>query len=58
MNIKNHSSLGTILGGMGLLGGIMYGIKIDKGYGWIAAIGIVGAVTGIYVGNSLTKFYE
>lgn len=52
------SKLATVLGTAGLITGIVYGMRKNKGIGQTALFTTLFAVTGVLVGNAVTKFYE
>jgi xanthosine utilization system XapX-like protein len=54
----NNSKLANTLGSVGVLGGIVYSMKKNKGFGATAFYVIAFGVAGILIGNSVTKFYE
>ena len=43
---------------IGLLGGLMYGIKKDKGIAITTLYGVGFGIVGMLVGNTLSKFYK
>jgi F0F1-type ATP synthase assembly protein I len=43
---------------IGLLSGLMYGIKQDKGIATTTLYGIGFGILGMIVGNSISKFYK
>jgi len=52
------TKLANVIGGVGLLGGMFYGIKNQKAIGIVALYGLAFGVVGYYIGNSVSKFYE
>jgi len=56
--MNDISKIGNILGSVGVLGGIVYGVKKNKSFGATALYVIGFGVAGIFIGNSLSKFYE
>ena len=56
--MKENSKIANLLGSVGVLGGIVYGMKKNKGFG-VTALFVIGfGVAGIFIGNSVSKFYE
>lgn len=43
---------------IGLLGGLIYGMKNNKGIGTTTLYGVGFGILGMIVGNSITKFYQ
>ena len=56
--MNKSSKLANLLSSVGVLGGIVYGMKKNKSFGATALYVIGFGVAGIFVGNSLSKFYE
>jgi hypothetical protein len=54
----NNSKLGNIAGTIGLLGGIMYAMKKNKGLGATSLYALGFGIGGLLLGNAITKFYE
>jgi len=54
----NKTKLGNILGTAGLVAGIIYGMKSNKGFVQTALFTTGFAIAGVLIGNSLTKYYE
>lgn len=53
-----NSKLANTLGSVGVLSGIVYAMKKNKGFGSTALYVIGFGVAGIFIGNSISKFYE
>ena len=53
-----NSKLANTLGSLGVLGGIVYSMKKNKGFGTTALYVIGFGIAGILIGNSVSKFYE
>ncbi len=51
----DKSKLGSILGTVGLAGGILYGMRNHKGFLSTALYSSVFAVAGVLVGNQISK---
>jgi hypothetical protein len=52
------SKLGNIFGAIGIIGGIFYGMKKKDKIGTTAIYAIALGIAGVFIGNSVTKFYE
>jgi hypothetical protein len=57
-NIFEKTKFGNTLGTIGVLGGIFYAMKNNKGLGATSLYAIGFGVLGVIIGNSITKFYE
>lgn len=53
-----RSKLGNALGSFGVLAGLLYGVKSQKGIGMTIFYTLGFGLAGIIVGNSVSKFYE
>jgi len=53
-----NSKLANTLGSLGVLGGIVYSMKKNKNFGATALYVIGFGIAGIFIGNSVSKFYE
>jgi len=53
-----NSKLANTLGSVGVLSGIIYSMKKNKGFGATALYVIGFGIAGIFIGNSVSKFYE
>ena len=56
--IINKSQLGSTLGTIGAIGGILYSMKKGKGLGATFLFTVAFGIGGLLVGNSVSKFYE
>jgi hypothetical protein len=56
--MNKSSKLANLLSSVGVLGGIVYGMKKNKSFGATALYVIGFGVAGIFIGNSLSKLYE
>ena len=56
--ILNNSKFGNTLGAVGVLGGIFYAMKKNKGTGATALYALGFGIAGLFIGNAITKFYE
>ena len=54
----NKTKLAGILGTAGLITGLIYGVRRNKGFGETALLTTVFGVAGVLIGNQITKFYE
>lgn len=54
----NKTKLGGVLGTTGLIMGIVYSFRSHKGFLEAALITTGLAVSGVLIGNQVTKFYE
>jgi hypothetical protein len=54
----NNSKFGNTLGAVGVLGGIFYAMKKNKGTGATALYALGFGIAGLFIGNAITKFYE
>lgn len=54
----NNSKLGSLLGTLGVIGGVVYGMKKGGGFGKTALFAALFGIGGVVVGNSISKFYE
>lgn len=53
-----NTKLANTLGSVGVLSGIVYAMKKNKGFGATALYVIGFGIAGIFIGNSVSKFYE
>lgn len=54
----NNSKLGNVAGTIGLIGGIMFAMKKNKGMGATALYALGFGAAGLLLGNAISKFYE
>ncbi len=54
----NKTKLAGVLGTAGLITGLIYGIRRNKGFGETALLTTIFGVAGALIGNQITKFYE
>lgn len=52
------SNLGKILGTSGLVGAAIYGVTTNKTAGKIILYAAIFGISGFFIGNAVTKFYE
>lgn len=52
------SKFGNVVGTLGVIGGVFYGMKKNKNMGTTALYAIGFGVLGLWLGNSVSKFYE
>lgn len=53
-----NSKIGNTLSTIGVLGGLLYGMKKSKPIGTLVVYGVLFGVAGMLLGNSINKFYE
>ena len=54
----DKTELGKTLAAVGVVAGIFYGMKKAPGVGSAALYAAIFGVSGVLIGNALTKFYE
>jgi hypothetical protein len=52
------NKISTTLGTIGLVGGMFYAFKQNKGVVGYASYGLLFGLGGFLIGNALVKFYE
>jgi hypothetical protein len=52
------SKIGSALGSIGAVGGLIYSMKKGKGIGQTFLFTVGFGIAGLIIGNSLNKFYE
>jgi hypothetical protein len=56
--VANASQTSKLLGTIGIISGMGYAIKHDKGTKGILIYGALFGIGGFLLGNALSKFYE
>jgi len=54
----NKTKLGQVFGTVGIVTGLLYSMKTHKGFGQTLLFTSIFAVSGVLIGNTVTKFYE
>lgn len=54
----NNTKFGSVLGSVGLIGGMFYAMKKRKDFKGLAMYGILFGIGGLLAGNALARFYE
>jgi hypothetical protein len=52
------TQIGSTLGTIGIVGGMFYAMKNNKGFMGYATFGLLFGLGGLLIGNALEKFYE
>lgn len=56
--MMDKSKLGATLGTIGLIAGLAYSMKHGKGFGGTVLFVSLFCISGVLIGNTVTKFYE
>lgn len=54
----NNSKTGSLFGTIGVVGGVIYGMRKDSGFAKTALFAALFGVSGLILGNALSKFYD